>query len=90
VDGGDGNEVPFGNAGTDTLTGGAGADIFVIQAADGVGTDTIVGFLDDVDQINLIGLAVQSGLNSATVVLSNGSTIVSSGGHLWEGDDFGT
>ena len=70
------------------LSGGTGNDFFVIQASDGVGTDTIVGFEDDLDAVDLVGLTVGSGIGSATVVLSNGSTIVSSGGHLWEADDF--
>jgi Ca2+-binding RTX toxin-like protein len=88
VDGGTGNDLLFGNAGNDTLTGGSGADILLILAGDGVGTDTIVGFVDDVDIVDLDGVAVQSGVGSATVVLTNGSTVISSGGHLWETDDF--
>jgi hypothetical protein len=53
-----------------------------------VGTDTIVGFADGLDAVDLVGVSVSNGLGSATVVLSNGASIVSSGGHLWEADDF--
>jgi Ca2+-binding RTX toxin-like protein len=75
-------------AGSDTLFDGAGSDIFVVQASDGVGTDIIFDFFDNGDLVDLVGLTVSSGLNSATVLLNNGSTIVSGNGHLREANDF--
>ena len=60
----------------------------LVSSTDGVGTDTIGDFTDDADAVDLVGLTASNGFGSATVVLSNGATIVAGNGYLWEADDF--
>ncbi|WP_425074244.1 calcium-binding protein [Sagittula sp. S175] len=53
--GGAGNDYLAGESGRDVLTGGAGADVFVF--ATGTSQDIIADFEDNLDQIDLSGLA---------------------------------
>jgi Ca2+-binding RTX toxin-like protein len=69
--GGAGNDVLEGGAGNDRLVGDEGADVFALKT--GFGRDTVVGFEDGVDKIDLssLGLVEAVLLDLATQVGSN-------------------
>ena len=60
--GGSGNDFLSGDAGNDTLNGGAGRDQFAYRSF-GWGSDTIVGFEDRLDRIDMRGLADPHGVH---------------------------
>ena len=65
-----------GGTGDDTLTGGAGRDVFVFS--NGSGSDTITDFTDGEDLLNLSRLNVT--IDAISITQSNGNTLVS-----WDG-----
>jgi len=69
INGGIGNDTIIGGAGNDTLTGDVGADVFGLQASNGV--DTINGFVSGTDDISLGAVAVaQNALSPATALVT--------------------
>ena len=73
---GAGNDLIYGGLGTDRMTGGAGADTFRIDAAShstGAAYDTIVGFSDQADKIDLTVAITSFGSTIATGALSTSS-----------------
>jgi Ca2+-binding RTX toxin-like protein len=67
LNGGEGNDTLFatrgrdtlnGGAGSDTLSAGPGADVFVFDQQALIGTDTIKGFENGIDKIDVIALGV--------------------------------
>ena len=98
--GGDGNDHIRGGAGEDTIIGGAGhdyliggwgEDVFVFNEGDG--RDTIIGFQDDHDQIDLSsmglgsfedleGLITRLGAHRSKIEFEDGSSIMVRGLHL--------
>lgn len=69
INGGIGDDTIIGGAGNDTLTGDVGADVFGLQASNGV--DTITGFVSATDDISLGAVAVaQNALSPATALVT--------------------
>ena len=71
-----GNDTITGGAGNDTLNGGAGSDMFVFGP--GFGADTITGWQDGLDVMDLTGLA-GSGVHSVadlTITVVGPDTVV--------------
>jgi Ca2+-binding RTX toxin-like protein len=81
ITGGTGNDVLNGGAGNDRLSGDAGNDIFVFAL--GTGRDTIAGFVDGQDRIelrgiNLAGLSIEQ-VGSDTLIQSGSDILVLEG-----------
>jgi len=69
INGGIGDDTIIGGAGNDTLTGDVGADVFGLQASNGV--DTINGFVSGTDDISLgVVAAAQNALSPATALVT--------------------
>jgi YD repeat-containing protein len=84
---GAGNDLIYGGPGTDRMSGGAGADVFRLDAAghsSGPARDTIVGFNDQTDRIDLtvavtsFGSAIASGTLSTVTFDSDMSAAMTS------------
>jgi Ca2+-binding RTX toxin-like protein len=81
ISGGSGNDVLNGGAGNDRLSGDGGNDVFVF--APGTGRDTITGFVDGQDRIELRGVSLTSlvidQVGSDTVIQSGSDILVLEG-----------
>lgn len=69
LDGGGGRDLLAGGAGNDRLIGGAGADVFVFDP--GMGRDTITGFRDNVDTIEIDIRLMGSAPKTVSSLLAN-------------------
>lgn len=80
--GGAGNDTLFGGAGADRLSGGLGRDVFVFRG--GYGRDTVLGFEDGIDRIDLsgFGLTQAQALASATEIAGNVEFVFAAGDRL--------
>ena len=71
----------IGGAGQDTLTGGAGADIFVLAPGDGA--NTIADFQDGIDRIDVSGYGGYSSIGQlaagAKVTFADGGYVILTG-----------
>jgi Ca2+-binding RTX toxin-like protein len=81
ISGGTGNDVLNGGAGNDRLSGDGGNDVFVFAL--GTGRDTITGFADGQDRIELRGVSLTSlvidQVGSDTVIQSGSDILVLEG-----------
>ena len=77
IAGGDGDDRLTGGAGDDDLRGGCGADTFVFGTAHG--NDTITGFEDGTDVIDLSALAGVNQLSDLTITADGNDTVINTG-----------
>ena len=79
--GGAGDDLLVGGSGNDTLYGGAGADTFVFGPTSG--NDTIIGFEQGVDTIDLSafteGLSFQDAFDAVTITSVKGGAVIGFG-----------
>ena len=79
--GGSGDDVMIGGQGNDLMNGGSGHDVFLFDMT-GFGTDTISGWVDGEDQIDLAGSGLTfasftvTQVGTATHLVAGGDTII--------------
>lgn len=81
-DGGRGNDDIEGGGGDDVMTGGAGADTFIF--AGGCGLDTIAGFEDGIDLIDVSAFGFASAAKIVALAEKDGADIEF---HFGNGDE---